>query len=268
MHGAELDRVDWRGMENVEGHYQVLLIVGPTLPELRELPSAMEQEWMATRAIGTTDFNTQQRTKNIFPDDVQDCNITAATIHSVERNTSIVVNSSKSGMRSVQSIDIPAIMPCGPFSIPVRFTPRTVYVLPSPKSCYASHGALQSLGADGATLREVILSPDGRLVISSTSIDRDRGQHILGVDSTTSHIVRQPLSTLRASYHTFFAAVRQSTLALVREDDGCRVGGAEKFLELSLPAERMPVVGRTVAFDDVYGIVLTFEQGRLFVVQY
>ncbi|KAJ7722692.1 hypothetical protein B0H16DRAFT_347028 [Mycena metata] len=194
-----------------------------------------------------------------------DCKITAAAIHSAERTISIVVNSPKSGTRSVQSIDLP-LMPGTPLAIPFRFTPRTVHVLPPTKSCYASHGAIQFLAADDVTLCEVIHLSDGRSVISSTSIDRDPRRRILGVDST-SHIVQQPLSTLRASYHTLFAAVRQHTLALMREDGGC-VGGTERFLELSLPSERMPAVGRTVAFDDVYGIALAFEQGRLFVVQY
>ncbi|KAF8166075.1 hypothetical protein K438DRAFT_1984420 [Mycena galopus ATCC 62051] len=76
------------------------------------------------------------------------------------------------------------------------------------------------------------------------------------------------LAPLRSSYHTMLAAVDIGTLTVLRTDSDWDAGEVRKWLTLSFPVEGMPGVGRTVVFDDVYGIALAFARGRLFVMQY
>ncbi len=64
------------------------------------------------------------------------------------------------------------------------------------------------------------------------------------------------------------AAVGTGILSVLRTDDGWSAGDLQRFLTLSFPTDEMPGVGRTVVFDDIYGIALAFARGRLFVVQY
>jgi hypothetical protein len=69
-------------------------------------------------------------------------------------------------------------------------------------------------------------------------------------------------TVLRTAYHQMLAAVGQGELAILPS------GPESEALRLTFPAERMPGVGRALAFDDVYGIVVAFARGRLFVMQY
>jgi hypothetical protein len=125
---------------------------------------------------------------------------------------------------------------------------------------------MNSLVADGTKFREKMLTPDARTaVISSTRIG---ARWDIDVAEITAHTVALPLAPLRSSYHSMLAAVGTGTLAVLRANEGWNTGDIQRFLRLSFPSEGMAGVGRSVAFDDVYGIALAFARGRLFVMQY
>jgi hypothetical protein len=146
-----------------------------------------------------------------------------------------------------------------------RFTPHTVDALPTPKSFHA-YLSMKALDASGTMFLETTLTPDARTAItSSTHIGHVRNA---AANEITAHTVAQPLVSLRSSYHTTLAAVGTGVLTVLRTDDGWSAGDKQKFLTLSFPADGMPGIGRTVVFDDVYGVALAFARGRLFVIQY
>ncbi|KAJ6552809.1 hypothetical protein B0H19DRAFT_1263254 [Mycena capillaripes] len=197
---------------------------------------------------------------------LHDSEITFSTIQNAQQTISLVVNSRKDNSRSLQTIDIPPAMEpfahtSTPFWSSYRFSPSTVCALPvskiSPSPAYLT---TNSLDANGTTFREMVLTMDARTaVISSTRLSSVRNVY---APETVAHTVAQPLEPLRSSYHLVLAAVGAGMLAVLRADDGCRkAGDARKFLTLSFPAEAMPGVGRTVAFDDVYGIGIAFARG-------
>jgi hypothetical protein len=125
---------------------------------------------------------------------------------------------------------------------------------------------MKALDASGTIFRETTLTSDARTAItSSTHIGPVR---YAPANEITAHTVAQPLVSLRSSYHTTLTAVGNGVLAALRTDDGWGAGDTQKFLTLSFPAEGMPGIGRTVVFDDVYGVALAFARGRLFVIQY
>ncbi|KAK6985013.1 F-box domain-containing protein [Favolaschia claudopus] len=73
----------------------------------------------------------------------------------------------------------------------------------------------------------------------------------------------------RSSYHTMLAAVNSNGLMEVQLlDPKGEMEPHARRTRISFPAERMQGVGRSVAFDPVYGIGLVFARGRLWVVQY
>lgn len=78
-----------------------------------------------------------------------------------------------------------------------------------------------------------------------------------------AHALNVSASTvMRSSHHRQMIAApepKQGTLTVLH---------GERLLKLAFPAKSMPGVGRSVAFDDVYGIMLVFARGRLWVVQY
>ncbi|KAJ7648400.1 hypothetical protein DFH06DRAFT_1476396 [Mycena polygramma] len=202
---------------------------------------------------------------------LQDGEITLAAIDTLHQSISLVVDSRNNNSRSLQTIPIPASMESfgdtsSPFWTPYRFVPRTVQCLPAPEFSFAyGYPTIKSLDADEewTTFREAMLTVDARsAVVSSTRIRTGPKPAVPSIESSArTHTVAQPLALLRSSHHALLGAVGSGVLAVLRADDA-------KFLTLEFPAKLMPGVGRTVVFDDVYGIGVAFARGRLFVMQY
>ncbi|KAJ6517878.1 hypothetical protein C8R47DRAFT_186 [Mycena vitilis] len=202
---------------------------------------------------------------------LQEGEITLAAIDTFHQSISLVVDSRSDNSRSLQTIPIPASMEAfgntsSPFWTPYRFAPRTIHALPAPKFSFAyGYPTIKSLIADegGTTFREAILAVDARTaVISSTRIRTGPEPAAQFIESSArTHKVAQPLALFRSSHDALLGAVGSGVLAVLRAEDA-------KFLTLEFPAKLMPGVGRTVAFDDVFGIGVAFARGRLFVMQY
>ncbi|KAJ7125806.1 hypothetical protein C8R43DRAFT_1111466 [Mycena crocata] len=223
----------------------------------------------SSSAFLVIDLTAGQRGCWLLPD--TNAEITSAIIHPTENSVLLVVHSLRDHATSVQRVDLPhdlesfaetPVWPCYPCK------PRPVARLPAPQPA-PSQTIYSSIDADGAMFREFTTRAGPRaVVVSSTLISK------AGSTKNASYAVNEPLAVLRSSYnHQMLVAFREGALAVLEsthlDDERSAYGYRDvAMLKLGFPAERMPGVGRAVAFDDVYGIMLVFARGRLFVVQY
>lgn len=115
--------------------------------------------------------------------------------------------------------------------------------------------------------------------------DTDRARNLLLSTASSARMSKVAANTadiavLRPSYgHEMLAVVGMGEFRVLRSihasnalysvnRSSAEIPERSDVLELSFPAHKMPGVGRALAFDDVYGIMVLFARGRLFVVQY
>ncbi|KAJ6579090.1 hypothetical protein DFH09DRAFT_1360947 [Mycena vulgaris] len=192
--------------------------------------------------------------------------IASTYIDPAQNSIILVLNSDKDNTRSLQIFDVPSVMESfndAPHWAGDLLTSRTVTELarPAPKS----HPTVQFFHSDSATFRESTLADDGKLLLSSTFAEGPHSPDVSPTQPTVKQTACAPsnVAVLRSAHRLkMLVAVSKGELAILPSTQ------SDAILRLAFPAERMPGLGRALAFDDVYGIMLVFARGRLFVVQY
>ncbi|KAJ7633988.1 hypothetical protein B0H17DRAFT_510816 [Mycena rosella] len=197
---------------------------------------------------------------------LQDTEITAAEIDPALTSIFLVVNSVADNARSLQIFDVPPEMEPfeqTPFWACYEFAPRTRAVLADPLRRYPTYPTIQLFDSESETFREATLAAGGTLLLSST-VTKPRSLALpRRAAVNTNTCTPTDVAVLRSAHRRQMLAVfKKEELAILPS------APADDVLRLAFPAGEMPGAGRALAFDDVYGIMLVFARGRLFVVQY